>query len=120
MHWYINALRNYVGFSGRARRKEYWLFLLFTFLICFLLGFIRGLFQQPFTLVPIYLYVTFLPSLALQVRRLQDSGNSGWLALLGFIPYVGAIIMLILSCLDSQPGPNRYGPNPKAQPASYY
>ncbi len=66
-----------------------------------------------FIVMMIYLLVILIPSLALCVRRLHDTGKSGWFFFISFIPLVGAILLLVFLATDSQPGPNQYGPNPK-------
>lgn len=108
-----SAFRQYVGFGGRARRSEYWYFFLFNFIVGFVLGFL-GTFVGIFDFLgTIYSLAVFLPGLALCFRRLHDIGKSGWWLLLALIPLVGAIILIVFYCQDSQPGENQYGPNPK-------
>jgi len=105
MNYYIKVLQNYANFNGRARRSEYWYFVLFNFLISIVLGFIGG--AIGFELIgTLYSLAVLLPSLAVAVRRMHDVGKSGWFIL---IP----IYNLILACTDSQAGDNEYGPNPK-------
>ena len=93
-----SVLGNYANFSSRARRSEYWWWCLFTLLWAWIpiVNILLGL-------------VFFLPSLAVAVRRLHDTGRSGWWILLGLIP----IVLIIFYCTDSQPGENQYGSNPK-------
>lgn len=112
MNYYVDAWKNYVNFEGRARRQAYWMFVLFNFIVYIIIG-VLGNFLN--TAAPSYLYslAVFLPGLALGVRRLHDIGKSGWWLLVALIPLVGAIVLLIFACLDSQPGENAYGPNPK-------
>lgn len=119
MEWYLKVLKNYVGFQGRARRKEYWMFALFSVIVSFVLGFVGGLINQSFGMILGYLYglAVLLPSLAVAVRRLHDTGRSGWTILLGLIPLVGAIILLVFVCQDSQESDNQYGSNPKSAAA---
>jgi len=93
---------HYTDFSGRARRREYWFMALWNLI-----------FMIPFPLYPIWLLVTFIPSLALTVRRLHDQGMSGWFCLLSLIPGIGGLILLIFMCMDSDPGSNQWGPSPK-------
>nr|WP_254115438.1 DUF805 domain-containing protein [Bacillus haynesii] len=112
VEWYIKVVKNYVGFQGRARRKEYWMFYLFNFIFSFVLGFIKG-FTGFSLLLNLYTIALLLPSLAVTVRRLHDIGKSGWWILIGFIPVVGQIILIILNCQDSEKRENQYGPNPK-------
>lgn len=93
----------YATFTGRARRKELWFWILFSVI----LGII------PF-LNWIWAVVAIIPTIAVWVRRLHDTGKSGWFYLLVLIPIIGQILLIIWGCQDSQPGDNAYGPNPKA------
>jgi uncharacterized membrane protein YhaH (DUF805 family) len=114
MEWYLKVLQNYVGFQGRARRKEYWMFFLFNAIISIVLGILQSFGNLFIVLTIIYSLAVLLPSLAVTVRRLHDTGRSGWMILLGLIPLVGGIILLVFSCQDSHDQLNQYGPNPKA------
>lgn len=114
MSWYLKVLRKYAVFSGRARRKEYWMFFLFNLIIIFVLRFIEELAGGPGVLASLYGLAVLIPSIAVAVRRLHDRNRSGWWLLIGVIPFIGAIVLLIFMVQDSQPGENRYGPNPKA------
>lgn len=113
MNWYLDVLKNYAVFNGRARRKEYWMFMLFNILISFAIGFIEGFLGSPGVIGLIYALAVLVPSIAVTIRRLHDTGRSGWWVLLGLVPVLG-IILLIFMVLDSQPNDNEYGPNPKA------
>ncbi|MCH5346439.1 MAG: DUF805 domain-containing protein [Muribaculaceae bacterium] len=124
MNYYLKCLRQYADFSGRARRAEYWYFTLFNAIfvmaIAFVFGFIGGIIggEQFGTIMGsvcyyAYCLAVFIPGLAVCVRRLHDIGKSGWYYLLVLIPLVGAIILLVFFCTDSQPGSNQWGPNPK-------
>ncbi|MGG6311935.1 DUF805 domain-containing protein [Paenibacillus macerans] len=112
----MKVLKNYVGFQGRARRQEYWMYVLFNIIAAFVLGFVGGLINQYFGMVLGYLYglAVLLPSLAVAARWLHDTGRSGWMLLLVLIPLVGAIILLVFLCQDSQGDENKYGSNPKS------
>ena len=120
MNYFIDCLtKKYACFSGRARRQEYWLFFLFNFIAAFVVGFI-GVFLVGATgvtafafLGAIYNLAVLIPSFAVFCRRMHDTGRSGWWWLIGLIPFVGWIVLLVFCCLDSQPGENQYGPNPK-------
>lgn len=120
MEWYLKVLKNYVGFSGRARRKEYWMFTLFNLIaaiIAMVLDHVLHLASATTGYGPIYgLYVlaVLLPSLAVGIRRLHDTDRSGWWLLLGFIPLIGAIILIVWMATDGTPGDNKFGSNPKA------
>lgn len=118
MKWYVKVLKNYAGFSGRARRQEYWMFTLFNIIFAIVamvldnvLGFAGAAGYGP--LYGLYALATLLPGLAAAVRRLHDVGKSGWFILIALIPLIGSIWLLVLLCTDSKPGPNEYGPNPK-------
>ncbi len=119
MNWYLAVLKNYAGFSGRARRKEYWMFVLFNIIfaiVAMILDNVLGIAIEGVGYGPIYglyLLAIIIPSIAVAVRRLHDVGKSGWMILISFIPIVGAIWLLILMLTDSNPGENEYGANPK-------
>ena len=116
MEWYLKVLSNYSDFSGRARRKEYWFFILFNSIflsLIMLFSFLMGLFLFGFIAYLIYSIFIFIPSLAVLVRRLHDIGKTGWFFLITLIPIAGAVWLLILLLTESDPGINRYGPCPK-------
>lgn len=121
MNWYLKVMRdNYANFSGRARRKEYWIFYLFQLLIFFGLVFLGGAFSYdddstsiPLAILGLYMLGTFIPFLAVTVRRLHDTGKSGWWILSAFIPYVGKLLMIIFCASEGDVGPNKYGKDPK-------
>ena len=118
MNWYLEALKKYAVFSGRARRKEYWYFVLFNIIIGLVLGFIEGnlgLFSDSpeSILSSLYSLAVLLPWIGVNVRRLHDTGRSGWWLLIGFVPIVGAIVLLVFMVQDSAADENQYGPNPK-------
>lgn len=117
MNWYLAVLKNYVGFSGRARRTEFWMFVLFNVVISIVLNII-GLVIKTQILSYIYSLAVLLPSLAVGSRRLHDTGKSGWLQLLLIIPFIGAIIMIVFWAMPGVQGPNAYGPDPKMEPAA--
>jgi uncharacterized membrane protein YhaH (DUF805 family) len=114
--YFFEAFRKYAVFKGRARRAEYWYFVLFEIISLFsigLLGNLGGLGDMTVSLIGIAFLASIIPYLALTVRRLHDSGHSGTYYFVGFIPIVGGIWLLFLYCTDSVPGENKYGPNPK-------
>lgn len=119
MNWYVDVLRKYAVFSGRARRKEYWFFVLFNLLIVAgltLVDMFVGTYdpvREVGLLSGLYGIGVILPSLAVGARRLHDSGRTAWWLLIGLVPVIGAIVLLIFFVLDSQTGDNEYGPNPK-------
>lgn len=121
MNWYLKVLKNYVGFSGRARRKEYWMYFLFSILFAILaavLDNIVGTNVQPLpygVFYGLYALGTFLPGLAVLVRRLHDVGKSGFWFFIAFIPLVGPIWLLVLLGTNGDAGENKYGADPKGQ-----
>ena len=107
-----SVLTQYATFSGRARRSEYWWFFLAYFIASVVASIIDGILGV--TVLGVILALGLLiPSLAVGVRRLHDIGKSGWWLLIGLIPLVGAIVLLVFACQDSQPGTNQWGPSPK-------
>ncbi len=112
MNYYIECWKKYVTFSGRARRKEYWMFVLFNILASIAVGVVDGILGTVM-LGSLYSLAVLLPGLAVCVRRLHDTDRSGWWILISLIPIVGIIVLLVFMCLDSTPGENRFGPNPK-------
>ncbi|WP_394790072.1 DUF805 domain-containing protein [Rhodoferax sp.] len=119
MDWFVDALKKYAVFSGRAQRSEYWYFFLFYFLLYIGAAIIDGLagsFNRHSgmgVVTSIYAIAMLLPSLSVGVRRLHDIDRRGWWLLIAVIPVVGAIVLLVFAVKDSQPGTNRFGPNPK-------
>lgn len=119
MNWYLEVLKKYAVFSGRARRKEYWFFVLFNIIISIVLAVIDGV-TGSFSpeagmglLGGIYTLAVLIPSIAVSVRRLHDTGRSGWWLLIALVPLIGAIVLLVFMVQDSKPGQNQYGANPK-------
>jgi len=111
MHWYLKALKQYAVFSGRARRSEYWFFALFSFLISLVLMILDVVAGIGF-LGLLYSLATLLPGLGVTIRRLHDTGRSGWWLLIGLVP-LGFIVLIVFAVQDSQPNANQYGANPK-------
>jgi len=115
MNYFIDVVKKYAVFDGRARRKEYWMFLLFYIIIAVVLAIVEGLVGSPGFLGMILALALLLPSIGVTIRRLHDTSRSGWWILIGFVPLVGGIVLLVFMCLDSTPGANAYGPNPKGE-----
>ena len=130
MNWYLKVLKDYATFSGRARRKEYWMFLLFHYLIIAFLIFLMMYSSENFftaedldtvgepniaftVLLMVYVLGTIIPLLAVTARRLHDTGKSGWWYLINIIPYIGRFIIFIFTFINSDSGPNEWGENPK-------
>ncbi|WP_018217882.1 DUF805 domain-containing protein [Salinispora vitiensis] len=112
-----SALTKYVGFSGRARRAEYWWFTLFLIVIGVAAALLNGALDTIAVVVVVNLALA-LPSLAVAVRRLHDTDRSGWMVLLALIPLVGTILLLVFLLKSGTSGPNRFGPDPKDPAAS--
>lgn len=124
MEWYLDILKNrYAQFTGRARRTEYWYFALFNLIASVVLAVLDGLFGTlnaatgAGLLSGLYALGVLIPSLAVAVRRLHDTNRTGWWLLIALVPIVGVIVLIVFMLLDSQPGTNQYGPNPKEAPA---
>jgi len=131
MEWMILPFKRYADFSGRSRRLEYWLFSLFYTLVTIVLlglgfgfaaasaggteGEIGAAFGIFLILWLIFALASFIPGLAVAVRRFHDQDKSGWFVLLYFVPYLGALIMLVFMCIEGTRGDNRYGPDPKGR-----
>jgi len=114
MKWYLEALKKYVDFSGRASRTEFWVFWLISILIVFGLAFVEGFAgSDSGILAGLYMLAIIPANLSVAVRRLHDSGKSGWSLLLSVIPLLGNLIVLLFFLESSDPGDNEYGPNPK-------
>ena len=120
MAWYLLAWQTATDFSGRSRRKEYWYFHLVNAVVMIFLGMFAVAFSDqkkpamiPFGLVFTYAFVVFVPSIAVTIRRLHDIGKSGWWYCIAFVPFIGGLILLVFTLLDSEPDRNAYGPNPK-------
>ena len=130
MEWGILPYKRYFDFSGRSRRLEYWMFTLLNVAVVIALVGIgaalgradpvagasdsdSGAGMAMIVLLGLYFVISVIPGLAVQVRRFHDQDKSGWLVLLGFIPYVGGIIVLIFMLQEGTRGENRYGPDPK-------
>lgn len=112
MDWYIAVLKKYVEFTGRARRKEYWMFALISLVVSVALG-VVGRILGTSALSYLYSLAILLPGIAVTIRRLHDTGRSGWMSLIGIIPVLGWIVLLVFMAQDSTPGTNQYGLNPK-------
>jgi len=117
MNYYVSVLKKYAEFNGRAQRAEYWYFALFHTIILITLMYIDSLTGLDL-LYFIYFLATFIPAIAVAVRRLHDIGKSGWWILITFIPLIGSIWFLILMVIDSNPEENKFGPNPKQVPVA--
>lgn len=124
MYWYLQALKQYAVFRGRAHRPEFWYFVLFNIIISLVLMMVDNILGtfDPETnaglLHGLYTLAVLVPSIAVTVRRLHDSGRSGWWVLIGLVPVVGFIVLLIFAILAGTPGPNQYGSDPRTRAAT--
>lgn len=103
---FIDVIKKCTDFSGRARRKEYWMFVLVNFLVAVGIGVVEGALGMNGAIGNLYSLAMILPAIAVGVRRMHDTNHRGWWLLL-------PVVNLVFLVLDSQPGPNRFGPNPK-------
>ena len=136
MEWMILPLKRYLEFSGRSRRKEFWMYVLFQVILLVIASFVdvalgygkvdtyaqatEG-YAAGFSVnsqgpaVIIVALALLIPSIAVAVRRLHDTDRSGWWILIGLIPLVGAIVLIVFYCLEGTAGPNRFGEDPKGR-----
>ena len=120
MNWYVKVLKNYLNFEGRARRKEYWMFVLFSLIISIVLGIVDGILGMKTStgigmLGAVYSLGVIIPSIAVGARRLHDIDKSGWWQLIGIIPLLGWIVLIVWAATEGNHGSNRYGPDPKTE-----
>lgn len=113
MEWYLNVLKNYAQFRGRARRKELWMFFLVNLIISFAIAIVETMLGGPGYLTTIYSLAVFIPTLAVSARRLHDTDRSAWWLLIGLIPLLGFLILLVFYVLEGTAGDNSHGADPK-------
>ncbi len=115
-----SCLSQYVGFAGRARRSEFWYFYLFTIIVSIVASVLQRAVSNSSSgvITGIVGLALILPSLAVGVRRLHDTGRSGWWILIGLIPVIGTIVLIVFYVQDSH-SDNQYGPSPKGAGAAY-
>ncbi len=119
MNWYMEVLKNYFGFGGRARRREYWFFFLFNMIIGVVLvaiDMLMGTINHETglgLLSGLYSLAILIPAIAVTFRRLHDTGKSAWWLLLYLVPFIGPLVIFVFTILDSDPSDNAYGPSPK-------
>jgi uncharacterized membrane protein YhaH (DUF805 family) len=118
MEWYLAVLKKYAVFDGRARRKEYWMFFLFNIIAAAVLGVIDaviGIKLGPLGLLgTIFNVALLIPGIAVSIRRLHDTGRSGWWNLIAFVPCIGALVLIYFLVQPGTVGDNAFGPDPKA------
>ena len=118
MEWYIKVIKQYADFSGRARRKEYWMFALISTIISVILTILDfvvfGLSASGLGILSgIYGLAVLIPFLAVAIRRLHDTSHSGWWIFIMLVPIIGFIVYIYYLVKDGDPGRNEYGDNPK-------
>ena len=124
MEWMLMPLKRYAEFSGRTRRKEYWMFVLFYLIAFVALSIVEGVLGMAGSVGPygpltaIFLLAVIIPSIAVGIRRLHDTDRSGWWLLIALVPLIGGLILLYFSVLEGTSGPNQYGPDPKGGQSS--
>jgi len=112
VHYYLSAFRRYADYRGRARRAEYWMFVLVHLLVIAVLATLGGTVHEAiFGVLGCYYLATVIPLTALIARRLHDAGYSGWLQLVNLLPF-GFFVLLVLLALPGTRGPNQHGPEP--------
>ena len=116
MHWYLDVLKKYAVFDGRARRMEFWMFTLFNCIIAIVLAIIETM-LGIFGISALYSLAVLLPGIGVSIRRLHDIDRTGWWLLIGFVPVIGIIVLLVFCFMDGTPGDNRFGSNPKTAAA---
>jgi uncharacterized membrane protein YhaH (DUF805 family) len=118
LNWYLEVLKKYTVFDGRAGRAEYWYFVLFNVIVSIVLGILDGLLGTVSSgarvglFGGIYSLAVLCPSIGVGIRRLHDINRSGWWLLIGLIPLVGWIILIVWAARESDPGANQYGSGP--------
>ncbi len=123
MEWYLTVLRKYAVFEGRARRKEYWMFVLINIIVLLVLSLVdsaAGLATDDGgvgLLGGLYALAVLIPTIAVAARRLHDTGRSAWWLLIALIPIIGAIVLIVFYVIEGDSGDNAYGPDPKATAA---
>lgn len=127
MNYFIeDVTKKYFAFQGRAGRSEFWFYMLFYVIIIFALNILAavlggtnpdtGVRTPNFAIQAVALLVQLgllLPTLGVGVRRLHDTNRSGWWILISLVPFIGGIILIVFYVMDSTPGPNQFGPNPR-------
>jgi len=112
--YYVKVLKNYATFTGRARRKEFWMFVLCNLIIAVGIN-ILAIMAPAFSLLALlYSLAVLIPGLAVSVRRLHDIGKSGVWVLISFVPLIGGIWLIILLAQEGVQAENKWGPDPKA------
>ena len=112
-NWKLVVLERYAKFDGRAGRAEFWWFVLANFLVYIVLAILLQISGIFLILELLYALAMLIPSIAVAIRRLHDTDKSGWLLLIGLVPFIGAIILIVFYAMEGTKGPNQYGPGPE-------
>ncbi len=112
MNWFIQAFKKYAVFNGRARRKEFWMYYLFLMIFMVVAAVIDAL-MGSFVLSAVFTLATLVPTLSVYIRRLHDTGRSGWWILISLIPVVGGLVLFYFLISDGGVEDNQYGESPK-------
>lgn len=136
MQWMFLPYKRYFDFSGRSRRKEYWMFALLWLIIGVIFdigvfasmpsaealqaGATAGGLGVGAAIFGLFALASFIPAIAVQVRRFHDQDKSGWFVLINFVPFLGGLIVLVMMCLEGTHGPNRFGPDPLGNEAEVF
>lgn len=124
MKWFFKVLNQDAAFSGRARRKEFWMFVLFYYIFAFAIFLLDSLLVYALSwynssyILTFYVLAMIIPWITVSVRRMHDVGYTGWMIFVSFIPIIGTVWYLLLMIKDGDPAENKYGPNPKLQPTT--
>ena len=114
--WFKKVLKNTFNYKGRARRKEYWYYILIASIIILIAFTLDGMLDTPDTLSGLAGFILFFPSIAVTIRRLHDIGKSGWWYLISAIPFIGSLILLFWHCQETSPETNQWGVPAKRVP----
>jgi uncharacterized membrane protein YhaH (DUF805 family) len=114
MNWYVEVLKKYAVFTGRAGRTEYWMFFLFNLIIVVAIGIVERILGIHALLEIIYGLAVVIPGIAVGVRRMHDTDRTGWWLLIGLVPVIGAIVVIVLLAMAGTQGDNQYGSPPAA------
>jgi uncharacterized membrane protein YhaH (DUF805 family) len=112
-NWKLVVLERYAKFDGRAGRAEFWWFVLANFLVYVVLAILLQVSGIFLILELLYALAMLIPSIAVAIRRLHDTDKSGWLLLIGLVPFIGAIILIVFYAMEGTNGPNQYGAGPE-------
>ncbi|MDR3414996.1 MAG: DUF805 domain-containing protein [Nevskia sp.] len=117
MNWYVEVLKKYAVFDGRAGRTEFWMYTLINFVVSLVVGAVGSAIHLH-VLGMIYGLAVLLPGIGVAIRRLHDTNRSGWWLLLSLVPVIGVIVLIVFFAMESDAGGNQYGPNPNVAVAS--